>query len=193
LIFSIYTQAAEGAIYGVVPYVKPRHIGTVAGIVGAGGNVGGVVFGLGFRSLSYRNGFLMMGAIVIASSFLSFFIKIYGHAGLVTGQESAQAIAIRRRHLDTINDHDHEADRNKVAEDRTVEQNGEDGASAPEIDEHHDDEETGAVAESPKDKESDMNEMSLGAPEDAEPEPEPEPKIDAVINNEKAKPHPHEE
>lgn len=39
-IFSIFTQAAEGAIYGIVPYVHKLHTGAVAGFVGSGGNVG---------------------------------------------------------------------------------------------------------------------------------------------------------
>jgi NNP family nitrate/nitrite transporter-like MFS transporter len=39
-IFSVFTQAAEGAIYGIVPYVHKLHTGAVAGFVGSGGNVG---------------------------------------------------------------------------------------------------------------------------------------------------------
>lgn len=41
-LFSIFVQAAEGAIYGVVPYVSHSVTGASAGIVGAGGNVGGI-------------------------------------------------------------------------------------------------------------------------------------------------------
>merc|ERR1712125_123156 len=44
LIFSIMVQAAEGSTYGIVPYVNPPATGSIAGIVGAGGNTGAVCF-----------------------------------------------------------------------------------------------------------------------------------------------------
>ena len=46
--FSIFVQAAEGSTYGIVPYVNPSVTGSVSGIVGAGGNVGGVGFAIHF-------------------------------------------------------------------------------------------------------------------------------------------------
>jgi NNP family nitrate/nitrite transporter-like MFS transporter len=98
-IFSIFTQAAEGAIYGVVPYVSKLYTGSVAGFVGSGGNVGSVVYGFGFRSLPYDQAFLMMGAIVIASSFLSFLIDIPCHAGLISGEDNHAVIQARERYI----------------------------------------------------------------------------------------------
>uniref|UniRef100_A0A7S2UFY0 Major facilitator superfamily (MFS) profile domain-containing protein n=1 Tax=Attheya septentrionalis TaxID=420275 RepID=A0A7S2UFY0_9STRA len=97
--FSIFTQCAEGAIYGVVPYVNPKYTGTIAGIVGGGGNLGGVVFGFGFRSLSYTAAFLMMGSLVLVSSFLTFFIRIPGHRSMLGGKDSAEIIGARERYL----------------------------------------------------------------------------------------------
>ena len=44
--FSIFVQAAEGSSYGIVPYVNPPVTGSIAGIVGAGGNTGAVGFGM---------------------------------------------------------------------------------------------------------------------------------------------------
>eukprot|EP00339_Tiarina_fusa_P028633 CAMPEP_0117043052 /NCGR_PEP_ID=MMETSP0472-20121206/29955_1 /TAXON_ID=693140 ORGANISM="Tiarina fusus, Strain LIS" /NCGR_SAMPLE_ID=MMETSP0472 /ASSEMBLY_ACC=CAM_ASM_000603 /LENGTH=126 /DNA_ID=CAMNT_0004754481 /DNA_START=38 /DNA_END=414 /DNA_ORIENTATION=- len=38
--FSLLVQAAEGSSYGIVPYVDPPATGSIAGIVGAGGNSG---------------------------------------------------------------------------------------------------------------------------------------------------------
>ena len=38
--FSLFVQAAEGSTYGIVPYVDPPATGSIAGIVGAGGNTG---------------------------------------------------------------------------------------------------------------------------------------------------------
>jgi hypothetical protein len=98
-IFSIFTQAAEGAIYGVVPYVSKLYTGSVAGFVGSGGNVGSVVYGLGFRSLPYEKAFLMMGSIVIASSFLSLLIDIPCHAGLISGEDNHAVIQARERYI----------------------------------------------------------------------------------------------
>lgn len=97
--FSLFTQSSEGAIYGVVPYVSKLYTGAVAGFVGSGGNVGSVVYGIGFRSLSYQNAFLMMGSIVIASSFLSIFIDIPCHAGMLWGEDNHAVIQARERYL----------------------------------------------------------------------------------------------
>ena len=98
-VFSLFTQSAEGAIYGVVPYISKMYTGSVAGWVGSGGNVGSLVFGLGFRSLEYRQAFLMTGSIVVGSSFLSLFVKIPCHAGLITGEDNNTVIQARERFL----------------------------------------------------------------------------------------------
>jgi NNP family nitrate/nitrite transporter-like MFS transporter len=87
VMFSLFVQAAEGAVYGIVPYVDPANMGSVIGIVGAGGNVGAVCFGLTFRNLDYEKAFVIMGCAIIASSFLSVFIHIEGHAGLLSGED----------------------------------------------------------------------------------------------------------
>merc|ERR1712038_251037 len=83
VIFSSFVQAAEGATYGIVPYVDPPATGAIAGIVGAGGNTGAVCFGLGFRQLGYEKAFNIMGFSIIGSAFLSFLVFIKGHRGLI--------------------------------------------------------------------------------------------------------------
>ena len=93
VIFSSFVQAAEGSSYGIVPYVNPPVTGSIAGIVGAGGNTGAVCFGLGFRQLESKQAFIVMGSCIIASGALSLLIFIKGHAGLVMGQDSEEAIA----------------------------------------------------------------------------------------------------
>ncbi len=45
LCFGLFTHMACGATYALVPFVAPRALGGVAGIVGAGGNVGAVLAG----------------------------------------------------------------------------------------------------------------------------------------------------
>jgi NNP family nitrate/nitrite transporter-like MFS transporter len=106
-VFSIFTQAAEGSIYGIVPYVSKLYTGAVSGFVGSGGNVGSVVYGLGFRSLPYSTAFLIMGCIVVASSFLSFFINIPCHAGLLWGEDNHAVISARARHQERISHSQH--------------------------------------------------------------------------------------
>eukprot|EP00587_Corethron_hystrix_P005161 CAMPEP_0113328466 /NCGR_PEP_ID=MMETSP0010_2-20120614/20048_1 /TAXON_ID=216773 ORGANISM="Corethron hystrix, Strain 308" /NCGR_SAMPLE_ID=MMETSP0010_2 /ASSEMBLY_ACC=CAM_ASM_000155 /LENGTH=479 /DNA_ID=CAMNT_0000189823 /DNA_START=49 /DNA_END=1488 /DNA_ORIENTATION=+ /assembly_acc=CAM_ASM_000155 len=87
--FSVFVQAAEGSTYGIVPYVNPPVTGSIAGIVGAGGNVGAVCFGLGFRQFEDEmKAFTLMGSCIIVSGLLSLFVCIKGHSGLVFGQDS---------------------------------------------------------------------------------------------------------
>lgn len=81
IFFSIFVQAAEGSTYGIVPYVNPPVTGSISGIIGAGGNVGAVVFSLCFRELDATKAFVVMGSMIVASSTLSALIKIDGHVG----------------------------------------------------------------------------------------------------------------
>ena len=90
--FSLLVQAAEGSTYGIVPYVDPPSTGSIAGIVGAGGNTGAVGFGLGFRQLSYKQAFKVMGYTILGSSLLTIFIVVKGHRGLLFGHDSAVAM-----------------------------------------------------------------------------------------------------
>ena len=72
IVFSLFVQMSEGATFSVVPFINRKALGSVAGIVGAGGNAGAVAFGFLFRSerLSYADGLLIVGAVVIMASTL---------------------------------------------------------------------------------------------------------------------------
>ena len=67
LVFSLFVQMAEGATFGVVPFINKKALGAVAGIVGAGGNVGAVSAAFLFRSesLSYQEGLFYLGITVL--------------------------------------------------------------------------------------------------------------------------------
>ena len=67
LVFSLFVQMAEGATYGVVPFINKKALGAVAGIVGAGGNVGAVAAAFLFRSeaITYQQGLFYLGLIVL--------------------------------------------------------------------------------------------------------------------------------
>jgi NNP family nitrate/nitrite transporter-like MFS transporter len=96
ILLSSCVNATEGAIFGIVPYVNPAVAGSIAGIVGLGGNVGGVCFALAFHSLSYLQAFKVMGAVAMASSAIFFFVDIPGHATLTSRSKSLKAINARR-------------------------------------------------------------------------------------------------
>jgi NNP family nitrate/nitrite transporter-like MFS transporter len=97
VIFSLFVQASEGSTYGILPYVNPRVTGSIAGIVGAGGNVGAVIFGFAFRQLDYYYAFMIMGGLVLVSCVCSLFIHIPGLAGLACGEDCPEAILERRK------------------------------------------------------------------------------------------------
>jgi NNP family nitrate/nitrite transporter-like MFS transporter len=80
LSFALFLKMANGATYGIVPFVNEKNVGLVSGIVGAGGNLGGMLFGFLFKSesITYVQAFTYIGGIVIAVSFvvmLTRFIK----------------------------------------------------------------------------------------------------------------------
>ncbi len=83
-VLSIFLYAAQGSTYGIVPYVNPSAPGAVAGIVGAGGPIGGVLFGLGFRQIeNVKHAFYFMASIVVLSGLSCLFVTIKGHRGLL--------------------------------------------------------------------------------------------------------------
>lgn len=77
LIFSLFVQMAEGATFGIVPFVNKKSMGAVAGIVGAGGNVGAVAAGFLFRAegISYADAFMYLGMTIIVVSGLTLLIR----------------------------------------------------------------------------------------------------------------------
>ncbi len=70
LSFALFLKMANGATYGIVPFINEKNVGLVSGIVGAGGNMGGMLFGFLFKSksISYAQAFSYIGYIIIAVS-----------------------------------------------------------------------------------------------------------------------------
>ena len=102
IVLSIFVQAAEGSTFAIVPYVKHSITGSIAGVVGAGGNVGGVVFALIFGNFDYQKGFLFMGVIALSSAFLSLLVVIRGHASLIVGTDCHKVRQRRRQHSEAF-------------------------------------------------------------------------------------------
>jgi MFS transporter, NNP family, nitrate/nitrite transporter len=75
--FAMFLKMANGATYAIVPFVDTKNVGSVAGIVGAGGNLGGVLAGFLFKSetISYAQAFLYIGFAVAAVGALTALIK----------------------------------------------------------------------------------------------------------------------
>ncbi|KAI9321276.1 major facilitator superfamily domain-containing protein [Dichotomocladium elegans] len=70
--FSFFVQAVCGTTFAVVPFVDPQNTGKVMGIVGAGGNLGGLIFNLMFRQFQpdFDTAFLCLGCIALGSGIL---------------------------------------------------------------------------------------------------------------------------
>jgi NNP family nitrate/nitrite transporter-like MFS transporter len=77
LISGLFIKMSNGASYAVVPFVNKRALGAVAGIVGAGGNVGAVAAGFLFKtsSITWPQALLILGVLVLASSSLAFLVR----------------------------------------------------------------------------------------------------------------------
>ena len=77
MLTGLFVKMSNGATYSVVPFVNKRAVGAVAGIVGAGGNLGAVMAGFLFKSatITWPQAFLILGVLVAASSSLAFLVK----------------------------------------------------------------------------------------------------------------------
>jgi NNP family nitrate/nitrite transporter-like MFS transporter len=77
LTFALFLKMSNGATYGIVPFVNKKNVGLVSGIVGAGGNFGGMMFGFLFKSnsITYDQAFTYIGFMVIAVSVIILITK----------------------------------------------------------------------------------------------------------------------
>lgn len=78
LLFALFLKMSNGATYSIVPFINNKAVGAVAGIVGAGGNVGAVLAGFLFKSedISYRESLFIIGIAVAAVSVLSLLLSL---------------------------------------------------------------------------------------------------------------------
>jgi len=80
IFFSYFTQACCGSVFGIVPFVDPKIVGAISGLVGAGGNVGGLIFSGIFKVYAGNTpfAFMVLGLVVMGVSFLTFFMRVEG-------------------------------------------------------------------------------------------------------------------
>lgn len=100
VLFSVLVQISMGTCFGIVPYVDGPNTGSVAGIVGAGGNCGGVILAWMFMSADYPSAMEYMGWWTILMGLLTPFIVIKGYRGLLWGHEfdDMDGAALRVQH-----------------------------------------------------------------------------------------------
>ena len=72
LSFALFLKMANGATYGITPFINEKNVGLISGIVGAGGNLGGMIFGFLFKAenITYAEAFNYIGFVVIAVSII---------------------------------------------------------------------------------------------------------------------------
>ncbi|KAM3585880.1 hypothetical protein VKS41_002420 [Umbelopsis sp. WA50703] len=70
--FSLFVQAAAGSTFSLAPFVDPANAGTVIGIVGAGGSLGGLCFNFLFKAYAsnYHSSFLVLGIVALTTGVL---------------------------------------------------------------------------------------------------------------------------
>jgi NNP family nitrate/nitrite transporter-like MFS transporter len=98
IVFSLFVQMSEGATYSVVPFINKKALGSVAGIVGAGGNMGAVAAGFLFRyeSISYPQALMILGGLVTVFSVFSLLVRFSPADEKAAAEELALAHKKRR-------------------------------------------------------------------------------------------------
>jgi NNP family nitrate/nitrite transporter-like MFS transporter len=76
--FGLCLKMANGATYSIVPFVNSRAVGSIAGIVGAGGNVGAMLIGFLFKSMPYAKAFLYLGGGVLVVGLVVTAVRLFG-------------------------------------------------------------------------------------------------------------------
>ncbi|GAB3795687.1 MFS transporter [Spirosoma humi] len=75
--FALFLKMSNGSTYAIVPFVNPKAVGAISGVVGAGGNLGGMLMAFLFKSqsISYGQAFLYIGCAVAAIGLLLFLVN----------------------------------------------------------------------------------------------------------------------
>jgi MFS transporter, NNP family, nitrate/nitrite transporter len=76
MLTGLFIKMSNGASYAVVPFVNRKALGAVAGIVGAGGNLGSVLAGFLFKgSMPWTQALLVLGATICVISLLAVAVR----------------------------------------------------------------------------------------------------------------------
>ena len=92
---SFFVQAGEGAVFAAVPLIKRRLTGQIAGMTGAYGNVGAVVYLTILSMVSYQAFFLVIaGTAVVGFVTLLFMEEPKGHMAEINEDGSVELIRV---------------------------------------------------------------------------------------------------
>lgn len=98
IVFSLFVQMSEGATYSIVPFINKKALGSVSGIVGAGGNMGAVAAGFLMRAenVSYQQALQILGVMVAVFSLFVLFVRFSAADEKAAADEFNAALARRR-------------------------------------------------------------------------------------------------
>jgi MFS transporter, NNP family, nitrate/nitrite transporter len=70
VVFALFLKMANGTTYALTPFINQKNMGTVAGIIGAGGNIGGMLMGFLFKNpnLGYGTAFFYIGCMAVVAA-----------------------------------------------------------------------------------------------------------------------------
>ncbi|MBQ4832269.1 NarK family nitrate/nitrite MFS transporter [Pseudoalteromonas sp. MMG010] len=92
---SFFVQAGEGAVFAAVPLIKRRLTGQIAGMTGAYGNVGAVVYLTALSLVDYQTFFFIIAASALVGLVALFFMKEpQGHITEVNEDGSVELISV---------------------------------------------------------------------------------------------------
>ena len=92
---SAFVQAGAGAVFAMVPLVKRRMTGQIAGMVGAYGNVGGVAFLTVLSFVDYSTFFLVISVSSVVALFATQFIdEPRGHTAEIHDDGTVQLVEV---------------------------------------------------------------------------------------------------
>lgn len=95
MLTGLFIKMSNGATYALVPFVNKRALGAVAGIVGAGGNVGSVLAGFLFKgAMPWTQALLVLGATICAVSVLALTVRFSEGEEKSAREEIATRLAV---------------------------------------------------------------------------------------------------
>jgi len=104
MLAGLFVKMSNGATYSVVPFINPRALGAVAGIVGAGGNVGAVLAAFLFKTagLTWPQALLIVGALVALISSLTVLVRFPAADERAVREETEARIAAQPIAADAV-------------------------------------------------------------------------------------------
>ena len=94
LSFAMFLKMANGSTYAIVPFVNPKAVGVISGVVGAGGNIGGMLMGFLFKSqsISYGQAFMYIGGTVATVGLILFLVNFSKSVVIESAETELQTV-----------------------------------------------------------------------------------------------------